>query len=202
MTAQPMTVDPTRPQQWPVMSEDQARETLSQDMRAVGGVPVSWWGGRHEVLVATHDLVLALRVADVLARRDVGMGYAELVGGPVSVDGPHRAVLVGWPGSEHVEWRTADASAPYALLVCRVRPGRARLTLTTDDAGAVGLARLLAAEDAAEAAGLLTADDRRTCHTCRAWATTGHVAGPAHQAELAAATATLTADSAESGGAR
>jgi hypothetical protein len=178
----PMTVDPTRPQSWPVMDEEQARQVLTGDMRVVDAVPVSWWGKRHEVLVATHDVVLALRTADVLARRDVGVGYSELVDGPVGVDGPHRVVLVGWPGSGHVEWAPADEAAPYVLYVCRVRPGRARLTLTADQAAGGDLALFLAAEDAAEDAGLLGADDRRTCHTCRAWATGAHVTSPGHLA--------------------
>jgi hypothetical protein len=44
----------------------------------------------------------------------------------------------------------------------------------------VALADQLAADDAAEDAGLLAPDDRRTCHTCRAWATDEHLTSPAH----------------------
>ena len=49
------------------------------------------------------------------------------------------------------------------------------------------LAAALADEDNRESAGLLSADDRRTCHTCRTWATDTHTASAAHWAAVDAA---------------
>jgi hypothetical protein len=46
------------------------------------------------------------------------------------------------------------------------------------------LEEVLLREDRQEEAGTLDADDRRTCHSCRAWATDEHVDSEAHWARL------------------
>ncbi|MGC9670973.1 hypothetical protein ACNTMW_31050 [Planosporangium sp. 12N6] len=54
------------------------------------------------------------------------------------------------------------------------------------------LERLIVAEDAAETAGMLTADERQTCHTCRTWASAEHTASAAHWAAVDAAADRVT----------
>lgn len=213
----PIAVDATRPDSWPVMDAEQVRESVARDMRVLDGVPAAWWGPK-EVLVATDQQAVALRVADELARRDLGTSFADLVDGSVVVDGPHRAVLVGWPASGHVDWLPADDATPASLLVCRVRPARAQITLAVDpaefnpayfdaarwDLADPDLEQVLAKEDRSEEEGLLSPDNRRTCHTCRAWATAEHITSQAHirrtgaSAQAVARAAARLADSAKS----
>src|SRR5206468_3459751 len=54
-------------------------------------------------------------------------------------------------------------------------------------AGDPSLATALVADDILEAAGLLAAADRRTCHTCRTWVDSDHVKDAAHWAAIDAA---------------
>jgi hypothetical protein len=124
MVTEPMTVDPTRPGLWPVMTEKQARQVLTGDMRVAAGVPASWWGETREIVVATHDRSKAAQAADELARQEFGVGYLTVAESGATVDGPIEAVLVGWVGSEHIEWRLAEPSHEYALYLCVVRPAR------------------------------------------------------------------------------
>jgi hypothetical protein len=161
------------PRTWPVLTEDQARAVIAQDLRVAGGVPACWWRGDREVLAATHDRNLATQAADELARRDFGarQGYLDLVRTGATVDGPIEVVLVGWVGSERLDWRPAGPDAPYALYVCLVRP------VDPDQ-----LAAALDWENIQQDAGLLDPAARRTCRTCRMWAGPEHAASPEHRA--------------------
>lgn len=123
---------PGRPANAPVMlTEDQARDAVREDLRVAAGVPADWWREDREVLVATHDRELAAQAADELARRDFGGngGYLSLVRAGVSIEGPIPVVLVGEVGGargKDLDIRPAGPDAPYALYVCLVRPAQAR----------------------------------------------------------------------------
>jgi hypothetical protein len=166
---------------WPTLTEDQAHEVVSQDLRMVAGAPAGWWRGDTEVLVATANPDLAARVADELARQDYGRGYLSLVPTGVRVDGPFRAVLVGEVGNgNRLDWRACGPRAPYALLICLVRPTYAENIRDY----VADLDNALTWEDTHEDAGVLYAEDRRTCRPCQTWATARHLASPTHCAAL------------------
>lgn len=97
----------------------------------------------------------------------------------------NRGVVV----ETHPDWTTADYAArdtsdacstsAQVVLVCPVHPDHlADEWCPCTDAD---LPAVLAAEDRAEDGGL-RADDRRTCHTCKTWATDAHLNSPLHQA--------------------
>jgi hypothetical protein len=192
----PVSIDhPGSPELWPVMSDDQVQQVVRGELRVFAGAPTTWCGEDREVLVVTDDQAVAARAADELACRDAGVGYLTVAKTGVAVVGPLRAVLVGWARSDHIDWLSADPEDSYGLQVCVVRPARpARpavaggIPLVEIAAEAVtvevDLAVELAAEDASEDAGELQADDRRTCHTCRTWATPTHLANAEHQRAL------------------
>ena len=164
----------------PVMDEGQVREQLA-DMRAPYRVPADWWGAGDEVVAFTDDRALAVLVADVIARHDLGGSYPSVAGGGMVVTGPYAVVLVGVPGTEFVDWRSAQPADDYALLMCLVQPARMHRRL--DDVAelvAEELAERLDSEAADEAAGTLAASARRTCGSCRAWATAVHMASAGH----------------------
>ena len=165
-----------RPEPWPLLSEAEARDVITQDLRVAAGVPADWWRGELQielqVLVATHDRDLAAQAADELARRDFGarQGFLDLVGTSAVVQGPIPAVLVGWVGSDKLDWRPAG-NAPYALYICLVGPDEAEQ-----------LAIALEWENTQQDGGVLDGHLRRTCRTCRVWTSPAHIASPGHQA--------------------
>ena len=111
--------------QMPLMHEHEAARVLA-GMPAPYRVPADWTGPDDDVLVFTHDPLLAVLVADVVARHELGGSYPCVAGGGVAVDGPTEVVLVGAPGTEFVDWRPAAPGDGYALLACLVHPARRR----------------------------------------------------------------------------
>jgi len=73
-------------------------------------------------------------------------------------------------------------------LACWDEQGRGGMWLGDGQA----LTAAVVAEDDLEAAGLLAADDRRTCHICRVWINPGHTASTEHWAAIDAAAATVS----------
>lgn len=172
----------------PLLNEDQAHDLLL-DMRSPYRVPADWWGEDNELLVFTHDRVLAALVADVIAQADTGGTYPSVAGAGVEVEGPLQLVLVGAPEAELVDVRLARPEDGYALFACRVHPagpyreaaGEHDLALVDVVQDTARLLAALAAEDTAEDAGALAGDARRACHKCREWATAEHVASDRHR---------------------
>jgi hypothetical protein len=159
---------------WPILNAEQVARVVA-DARRFDGVAVCWHGTQ-QVLAFTRDRSAAVQAADGLCRLDRGTGYLSMAGDGVTVDGPMRVRLTGWPGTDRIGWvpprRCGDAAA---LDVCEVRPRRADIRREY-----ATLAWLTKWENAAEDAGELDARQRRTCRTCAAWATDDHLAGPAH----------------------
>ncbi|HKT00182.1 MAG TPA: hypothetical protein VJT31_11680 [Rugosimonospora sp.] len=123
MISDPITIDhPGLPELWPPMTRDQVDLVLTQDMRRCAGVPTSWWGEDHEIVAVTKSTQVAAAAADELARWDTGLGYLAQVQTGAAVVGPITAMLVGWPGSDHIDWVTATPDAPYTVDLCVVRP--------------------------------------------------------------------------------
>lgn len=114
------------------MDEQQAVEVLA-DLRGPYRVPCAWidaYDGDTRILVFTADPVLAVLVADQVARLDLNDSYPAVAGGGVAVD-QVEVVLCGSPGvepwCEHVDWRGYRPGDPYCVLACVVRPARPRV---------------------------------------------------------------------------
>lgn len=123
LISDPITVDhPGLPELWPAMTKDQVDLVLTRDMRRCVGVPTTWWGEDHEIVAITKSTQVAAQAADELARRDTGQGYLAQVQTGAAVVGPITAMLVGWPGSDHIDWVTATPDAPHTVDLCVVRP--------------------------------------------------------------------------------
>jgi hypothetical protein len=109
----------------PTMDEWQAAAVLA-DLTGSYRVPADWIAADDDrILVFTGDPVLAVLVADVLARLELGAGYPCVEGGGVAVD-PVEVVLCGVPGSEFLDWRPYQPGDVYALQACVVRPAGRR----------------------------------------------------------------------------